>query len=78
MWHDPFAGNRPSLSEDVAGALLAEEIEHAGLHAADHLARMLQDAADAHHRYVEAGHEDVEWPTWYARYVLHLRPEIDW
>ena len=53
-------------SEDVsfgpmaAGALTTEE-----------LARLLKEAAEAHHDYEQQlGEPDENWPTWYAEFIL--------
>ncbi|MEE6263274.1 VOC family protein [Plantactinospora sonchi] len=36
----------------------------------EELTRALRDAADAHGRYeAELGHEDADWPTWYADHM---------
>jgi len=37
---------------------------------ASDLARALRRAEEAHGQYEkEIGHEDPDWPTWYARYI---------
>lgn len=39
-----------------------------------HLARLLREAAEAHHAYeAEIGSPDDDWPNWYARYILDGR-----
>lgn len=48
-------------------------------HHIDQRAQALREASEAHHRYEEAlGHKDDDWPTWYARHMAHMRPEVDW
>lgn len=46
-------------------------------HAVDVMAEQLRAAEAAHARYSEH-HDGGDWPTWYARYMLHLKPEIEW
>jgi hypothetical protein len=37
----------------------------------EELARLLQEAQDAHKEYErELGERDEDWPTWYAGYIL--------
>jgi hypothetical protein len=36
-----------------------------------HLTRLLKAAADAHHNYEAAlGHQDANWPEWYAQWIV--------
>lgn len=55
-----------------------EQIVEAQAMGADHLIQALRDAEAAHARYIEAGHDGDDWPTFYARHIRHLRPEVDW
>lgn len=42
----------------------------------DELARLLADAADAHHEYEQTlGRRDEDWPQWYAQYIIERLTE---
>ncbi len=37
----------------------------------DELARLLREAAEAHHEYEQRlGRPDEDWPKWYAEYII--------
>ncbi len=37
----------------------------------DELARLLSEAAEAHHEYEQRlGRRDEDWPRWYAQYII--------
>ena len=41
------------------------------------LARALRRAADAYHQRKQTGRPDLDWPTWYARYIEREQTETD-
>ncbi len=42
----------------------------------DELARLLAEAAEAHHEYEQGlGRRDQDWPQWYARYIIERLTE---
>ncbi len=42
----------------------------------DELARLLAEAAEAHHEYEQTlGQRDEDWPQWYAQYIIERLTE---